>query len=182
MLSLCWCQLRHIKHASINTATSIIGGRRWHGIWRIRWSPTRYWRSLQLMRCFLQISGWLLTNRGQPRWIDDLIIQWKRHRYHRWWQLVALWATFLVIKSPVITRSPLLPTLIVPCSTFAATANTLWTWNDEWNMSLWWCCVPVILFVDGHQKVRAKILAQQLQSCLSFSTRNKIDYEIFVSI
>ena len=42
--------------------------------------------------------------------------------------------------------------------------------------------MPVILFVDGHQNVRAKCLARQLQSCLSFSTGNKIDYELFVSI
>ena len=46
LLSLCWCQLRHINYASINIATSIIGGRWWHGIWRIRIIPTRYWRSL----------------------------------------------------------------------------------------------------------------------------------------
>ena len=26
------CQLRHINHSSNNIATSIIGGRRWHGI------------------------------------------------------------------------------------------------------------------------------------------------------
>ena len=42
--------------------------------------------------------------------------------------------------------------------------------------------MPDILFVDEQQKVRAKILAQQLQSCLSFSNRNKIDYELFISI
>ena len=79
-------------------------------------------------------------------------------------------------------RSRSLPTLIVPCSTFVVTTNTLWTWHDECNMSLWWRCVPVILFVDVHQRVRAKILALQLQSCLSFSTRNRVDYDIFVSI
>ena len=65
---------------------------------------------------------------------------------------------------------------------FLATTNTLWTWHDECNMSLWWCCVPVILFVDGHQKVRANFFARKLQSCLGFSTSNKIGYEIFVSI
>ena len=27
--------------------------------------------------------GWLMTNRGQLRWIDDRIIQWNRNRYHR---------------------------------------------------------------------------------------------------
>ena len=35
----------------------------------------------------------------------------------------------------------------------------------------------VTLFVDDQQKVRANFCALQLQSCLSFSTRNKIDYE-----
>ena len=40
LLLLCWCQLRHINHASINIVTSIIGGQPWHGIWLIRWSPT----------------------------------------------------------------------------------------------------------------------------------------------
>ena len=40
--------------------------------------------------------------------------------------------------------SYLLPTLIVPNSTFVATKNTLWTWHDEYNMSFWWCCFPVI--------------------------------------
>ena len=60
-------------------------------------------------------------------------------------------------------RSRSLPTLIVPCSTFVATTNTLWMWNDERNMDLWWCCVPVILFVDTQQKVRANVLARQLQ-------------------
>ena len=232
LLLLCQCQLRHINHVSINIATSILGGQRWHGIWRIRWIPTRYWRSLWLWsfvlwkagwmltnrghmgcinnwiiqwrrhsyhqwwklidlwvtalaikapvitRIFLWRSGWLLTNRGQLRCIDDWIIQWRRHRYHWWWQLVAIWVTFLVIKATFITRYSLLPTLIVPCSAFVATTNTLWMWHDEFNMTLWWCCVHPILFVDGHQNVRANFLAQQLQSCLSLSTRNKIDYEL----
>ena len=75
-----------------------------------------------------------------------------------------------------------LATLIVTYSAFVDTNNTLWTWHDECNMSLWWCCVPVAFFVYGHKKLRANFLARQLQSCLSFSTRNKIDYEIFVSI
>ena len=217
-------------------ATSILGGRRWHGIWWIWWSLTSYWRILRLWRCVMWRYGWLSTNRRQLRWINDQIIQWRRHmhhrllqlislwvnvlaikakvitgsvlwrvgwlltnrgqlrwiniwiiqrrrhKYHQWWQLVAIWVTVIAIKSPVITRSFSLPTLIVPCSTFVETTNTLWTWHDEYNMSLWWCCVPVILFVDGHKRVRANFLAQQLQSCLSFSTRNKIDYELFVSI
>ena len=90
--------------------------------------------------------------------------------------------TVLSIKEPVITRSRSLHILIFPGSTFLATTKTLWTWHDECNMSLWWCCVPIILFVDGHQKIRANVLARQLLSCLSFSTRNKIDYKLFVSI
>ena len=107
LLSLCRCQLRHINHAFINIATCIIGVRRWHGIWRIRWSPTGYWRSLQLMRCVMWRAGWLLANRGHLRWINYLIIQLRRHRYHRWWKLIYLWVTSLAIKSPVITRSVL---------------------------------------------------------------------------
>ena len=46
-------------------------------------------------------------------------------------------------------------------------------------MSLCWFCVPIILFVDGQQKVRAKFLVQQLHLCLSLSNRSKIDYELF---
>ena len=134
------------------------------------------------MRCVMWISRWLLINRGQLRWVNYLIIKWRRHMYHRWWQLIDLWVDFLVIKEPVITRSCLFPTLIVPCYTFMATNNTLWTWHDECNMSLWWCCVPIILFVGGQQKARSNFLARQLQLCLSFSTRNKIDSELFVSI
>ena len=72
--------------------------------------------------------------------------------------------------------------LIVTCYTFVVTTNTLWTLYDEYNMSLWLCCVTVIFFVDGQQKVRANFLARHMKSCLSFSTRNKIEYEIFVSI
>ena len=90
--------------------------------------------------------------------------------------------TVLAIGAPVITRSCSLPTLIVSCSAFVETTNTIWTWRDEFNMSLWWCCVPVILFVDGHQKVGANFLARQLHSCISYITKNKIDYELFVSI
>ena len=33
--------------------------------------------------------------------------------------------------------------------------------------------MPIILFVDGQKKARANVLAQHLQSCLSFSTRKK---------
>ena len=216
LLSLCRCQLKQIHHGSINIVTSILGGRRWHGIWWIRWSSIRYRRRLQLLRCVLWRDVWLLKNRGHLRWINDWIIQWRRYRYHRWrklidlwvtvlaikspvitgrvlrrsgwlltnrwhlswinnwiiqwmrhmyhwrWKLIALWVTVLEIKSPFIKRSCSLPTLIVPCSTFVATANTLWTWHDECNMSLWWCCMPVILFVDGQQKEGAKFLARKL--------------------
>ena len=144
LLSLCWCQLWHIHHASINIATSIIGGRLWHVIWRIIWSPTRYWRSLQLWCCVLWRYGWLLTNRGHLRWINEWIIQWRSHSYHRWWQLPAPWVNVLAIKSPVIT--------------IVETTNSLWTWHDECSMSMWWCCVHVILFVDVQEKVRANVL------------------------
>ena len=194
MLSLCRCQLRHINYASINIVTSVIGGRRWHGIWQIRWSPISYWRSLQLMCCVLWRSvwllidrgqlrwvnywiirwrrhryhrwwqiisllvsslavkapfitrnvlwraGWLLKNRGQLRWIDDWIVQWSRHRYHRWWKFVTLWVTILSIKAPVITRNCLLPTLIVPCS-------TLWRLTIPFGrgvMNLIWVCGGVV--------------------------------------
>ena len=135
-----------------------------------------------ITRSFLWRSGWLLTNQGQLSWIDDLIVQWKRHNYHHWWQRVALWVTVLAIKAPVITGSRSLPTVIVPCSTFMATNNTLWTWHDKCNISLWWCFVLVIFFVDGHKKVRVNCLARQIQSCLISSSRNKIYYELFVSI
>ena len=123
-----------------------------------------------------------MTNWGQLRWIDDWIIQWRRNRYHWWWQLIAIWVTVLAIGAPVIIMGCSFPTLIVPCSTFVETTNTLWTWNDECNMISWWCCVLVIIFVDGHEKMRDKFLAQQLQSWLSFSNSNKIVYELFFSI
>ena len=152
LLSLCRCQLIHIHHASINIATSVLGGRRWHGILRIRWSTTRYLISLQLWRCVLWRSGWLLTNRGQLSWINDWIIQWRRHRYHQWWQLIAIWVTFLGIKSLFITRICSFPTLIAPCSTFMETANTLWTWHDECNMSFNWCYVTVVYFLMDNKE------------------------------
>ena len=194
----------------MNIVNSIIGGQWWHSIWQIRWSPTRYWRSLKLMCCVmwrsvwllanqgkpswindwiikwkrhryhrwfqliyiwvtvlaikalvitwsvLWRSGWLLTNRGQLNWIDDRIFQWRRQRYHRWWQLVAIWVNVLPIKAQFITRGRSLPTMIFSCSTFLATTNTLWKWNYECSILFWWSCVPVILFVDVHQKVRSK--------------------------
>ena len=105
LLSLFRCQLRHIHHEYINISTYILGGQQWHIIWRIRWNMTGYWRSLWLWRCVMWRSGWLLTNWGQMRCINDWIIKWRRHRYHRWWQLISLWVTVLAIKTPVITRS-----------------------------------------------------------------------------
>ena len=150
------------------------GQLRWIDDWIIQWRSHRYHRWWQLVAIWVTVlvikspvitrsvpwrSVWLLTNRGHLRLIDDWIVQWRRHRYHLWWQLIALWVTSLAIKSLVITRSRSLPTLIVPCSTFVAATNTLWAWYDECNMSLWWCCVPVILFFDGHQKVRSNFLA-----------------------
>ena len=107
MLLKCWCQIRQINHASIDIVTCIIGGRRWHGIWQMRWSPTWYWIILQLMCCVIWRSGSLLTNRRQLSWINDWIIQWSRHIYHQWWKIIALWVTVLAIKSPVIMRSVL---------------------------------------------------------------------------
>ena len=96
------------------------------------------WKSVQWR------AGWMLTNQGQLRWIDEWIIQWRRNIYHRKWKFVALWVTVLAIKAPVITRSSLLPTLIVPCSNFVAITNNVWTWHDECNVSLWCCCEPVL--------------------------------------
>ena len=75
-----------------------------------------------------------------------------------------------------------MPNLIVPCYNFVGTTNNLWNWHDAYNMSLWWCCVPVILSVDVQEKVRANFLSRQPQSFLIFNTRNKMDYELFVSI
>ena len=76
--------------------------------------------------------GWLLTNRGQLRWIDDRIIQWKRNRYHRQWHIDSLWVTVVAIKSPVITRSRSPTNLVFPGSTFVAPPKTLLgTWHDK---------------------------------------------------
>ena len=172
------------------------GQLRWIDDWIIKWRRHRnqpWWQLIALLVTVLAIKapvitrsvlwryGWLLTNRGQLRWIDEWIIKWTRNRYHRWWQLVDLCVNLLTIKALVITRSCSLPTLIAPCSTFVSNANNLWTWHDGYHINWWWCCVPVILFVDGQQKVWANVLERQLQSCLIFSTRNKIDYEFFVS-
>ena len=139
--------------------------------WIIQWKRHRYHRWWQIivlwftllaikapviMRIVLWISGWLFRNQGQMRWIYDLIIQCRRHMYHRWWKLIALWVTVLAIKATIIRSSCSLPTLIHPCSTCVAITNTLWTWHDECNMSLWWCYVPVVLFVVD-QKSREPI-------------------------
>ena len=157
---------------------------RYHRKWQLIsiWVTVLTIKASVITRSVIWRSGWLLTNRGQLMWIDDWIIQWRSNIYHRWWQLVDLWVTILAIIAPVITINRSFLTLIVPCSTFVATTNTLWKWHYECNMSLWWCCVPVIFVVDGHKKVRANVLERQLQLCLSFSTNNKIDYKLFVSI
>ena len=151
------------------------GQLRWINDWIVQWRMHRYhqwWQLIAIWVTFLAIkelvitrsvlwrTGWMLTKRGQLRWIDDLIIQWRRQRYHPWWKLIALLVTVLAIKSMIIKKSCSLPTLIFPCFTFVATNNTLWTWHNEWNMSLWEFCVPVILFVYVQQKVRANFLAQ----------------------
>ena len=164
LLSLCRCQLKHIHHASINIETSILGVRRWHYIWRIRWSPTMYWIRLWLWCCVLWRYERLLKNQGQVRCINGWIIIWRRHRYHPWWKLITLLVPVLAIKAPVTTS--------------VVTTNALWKWHDECYMSMWWCCVNVILLVDSQQKVRANFFARQLH----FSTSNKIDYELFISI
>ena len=70
----------------------------WINEWIIPWRKHRYHRWLQRIALWVNVisikaffitrtvrwkPGWLLKNRGQLRWIDDLIIQWKRNRYHR---------------------------------------------------------------------------------------------------
>ena len=124
-------------------------------------------KALVIMRSVMWRAGWLLTKLGQMRWIDGWIIQFRMHRYHQWWKIVALWVTSLAIKARFITRSSSFPNLIVACSTFVATTNTLWMWHDECNMSLWWCCVPVIFF-DGHQKVRANFFGATIAVMFEF--------------
>ena len=138
LLSLCQCQLRHINHASINIDTSILGGRRWHGIWQIRWSPTRYWIILPLWCSVLWRAGWLLTNWRQLMWINDWIIQWRRHIYHRWWQLIYLWVNVLATKAMVITRNFLWR------SEWILTNRGQLRWIDDWIIQFirhiyhWW--------------------------------------------
>ena len=138
MLSFCWCELRHTNNASINIATYIIGGRRWHAIWRIKWSQNGHWRSLQLMCCVLWRDGWLLKNQGKLRWINDWIIQWRRQRYHLGWQLIDLWVTVLAIKALVITRS------VLWRAVWLLTNRGQLMWIDNWiiqwrrNIYHWW--------------------------------------------
>ena len=182
LLLLFRCQLRNIHHAYVNIVTPIVGGWRWHGIWWIRWSPNRYWIWLRLWCCVLWRYVWLLTNRGKLIRINDWIIQRRRHRYHRKWQLIDIWVNLLAIKAPVIARSCALPNPSVTCSTFVATINTLWTRHDKCNTILWWCCVPVILFADGQNNVRSNVSERQLKSSFSFSIRNKIEDYLFVLI
>ena len=67
------------------------------------------------------ISGWLLTKRGHLRWIDDWIIQWRRHRYQRRWKIISLWVTVFAIKSPVITR------------VFCEDLDDCWQTEDNWD-------------------------------------------------
>ena len=88
----------------------------------------------------------------------------------------------VAIKDPVIARSCSPPTLIVPGSTFMAPPKTLLgTWHDEYNMSLWRYCVPDILFVNGHHKVRANFWHDYWSNVLLYITGIKIDYKLLVS-
>ena len=92
----------------------------YHRWWQLisLWDTVLFIKSPVITRSVLWRSGLLITNRGQLRWIDDWIIQWRRNRYHRRLQLLTLWVTVVAIKALVITRGRSLPTLIVPCSTF----------------------------------------------------------------
>ena len=143
LLLLFRCQLWQIHHASINIANSILGGRRCLGILRISWSPTRYWISLRLWRCVMWISGWPLTNRGHLRRINDWIIQWSMHMYHRKRQLIPLWVNVLAIKALFITGSCSLPTPIFP-------VPLLWQLPTPFGRGtmneLWFCVGVVYLF------------------------------------
>ena len=159
-----WGQLRWINDWIIQCRSHS-----YHVWWKliVLWTTVLAIKAPVITRSVMWRAGWLMTNQGQLRWINDWIIQCRSHRYHRWWQIISLWVTGLEIRAPVITRSRSSPTLIVSCSTFVETNNDLWTWHDECNMSLWWCFVPVVLFVYGQRKVRANLLVPQLQSCLS---------------
>ena len=120
------CRLIQINHAFINIVTSILGGRRWRGIWRIRWIPTRYWRRLRLWLCFLWRTGLLLKNLGKLRWINDLIVQWRRHMYQQWLQSIAPWVNVLDIKELVITRS------VLWRAVWLLTNRGQLMWIDDW--------------------------------------------------
>ena len=136
-----WGQIRWINYQTIQWRRNS-----YHRWWKIitLWVTVLSIKAPVIMRSVLWISGWVLTNRGYLRCIDDWIIQWRRHGYHRLGRIIALLVTFLDIKAPFITRNCSLPTLIFLCSTFLATTNTLWKWHDEFNMTLWWCCVPIM--------------------------------------
>ena len=138
LLSLWWCQIIHIHYASINIATSVLGGRRWHGIWPIIWSPTRYRRSLWLWHCFMRRSGCLLTNLEQLMWINYWIIKLRSNRHHHRLKAISLLLSVLAIKEPVITS--------------VATTNTLCMWHNECDMSMWWCCVHVIKLLMANKR------------------------------
>ena len=90
--------------------------KRYHQWWQLiaLWVTALSIKAPVLTRSVLWRSGWLLTKRGQLRWIDDWIIQQRRPRYHIWWQLVAILLTFLAIKSPVITRRRFCLTWLFP--------------------------------------------------------------------
>ena len=124
-------------------------------------------KELVTLAFFLWRAAWVLTNGGQLMWINYWIIQCRRRRYHHWCKIISIWVTVLSIKAQVITN--------------VATTNTLWTWHDECNMSMWWYFVH-IFFVYGQQKVRSNFFVWLLLACLIFSTRNKTGYELFVLI
>ena len=99
---------------------------------------------MQLWSCVLWRSGWLLTNRGQLSWINDWIIQWRRHRYHMWWQIIALWVSLLAIKAPVITRS----VLWISGSLLTDRGHLRWidNWIIQWRRQSyqgWWQLVDL---------------------------------------
>ena len=79
--------------------------------------------------------------------------------------------------------------VVVRCLPWLSHVPLLWRPPITFGLGIMnaiWVCGGVVwlLFfvVDVQQKVGAKFLARQLQSYLSFSTRNKIDYKLFVSI
>ena len=67
-----------------------------------------------IKRSVLWKYGWLLTNRGQLRWIDDWIIQLRRNKYHWWWKIDAIWMTVLAIKHRLSRGVPRCLTWLFP--------------------------------------------------------------------